>query len=345
MRTESKDHIEKASKSEQSHSSTAIAANTSWAFEDNRSATVVQQKLQGIANDSPQSQRLGDFVSIANSQADSSEEVIQGVFVYSFEANAIHAANKDGSYYEGIGFKTYLSKDGHTVWANPDNGKKVASSTVEMGVLLRQERIARGKLAKGVVNSDEHEIRDKETGLSFIHEGTSYHDKLIIQAKGMGQEESAFALGSAFCMLGESLGSPGKVIEVTEKMVNDFWETPKEESDESFTPQGSFSPTLGYTRDEGYSPDERYNCAAYAKGKAKLWIEPVKMHEILKGKEYIELSGPEAMKIGVDYVCATTNHFWRAKKVSKDEYKTSEKNGTSAVYKRTLTAAKWEDFI
>lgn len=141
---------------------------------------------------------------------------------------------------------------------------------------------------------------------------------------------SVFDSGKVFCISGESLEDPGEIIKITPKMIRDYWETPKD-SEEDMSTQGSFA---GYSAKEDQGPDWRYNCAAYAHGSTS-WIEPEAMHKIL-GEEYAEIGGYTEMKIGEEYVLASQNHFIKITKQGPDKYKSSEKNGPSAVYEKTL---------
>ncbi len=186
-----------------------------------------------------------------------------------------------------------------------------------------------------VLGPESYELIDEDLGLSFIYKGKVYSDRLMVKQKGeslpdVSDLSSVFDSGKVFCISGESLEEPGEMIKITPKMIRDYWETPKE-SEEDMSTQGSFA---GYSAKEGQGPDWRYNCAAYAHG-SKSWIEPEAMHKIL-GEDYEEIESYTAMVVGKEYVLATQFHFIRITKLEADKYKTSEKNGPSAVYEKTL---------
>lgn len=185
--------------------------------------------------------------------------------------------------------------------------------------------------------------KDEESTLSFIHNDQKYEDRLVVKEKGADDKTALIgAVAEVRCITGDNLDNPGDMILVTRDMVNAYWETLKEELDDSLGNQGSFSSKKGYQRDEKLGPSAQYNCAAYAHGKENIWIEPEDMHKILN-EEYDQLNGE--MELAQDYVAATQFHFFRLKKNSENEYETSEKNGPSAVYHRKIDKEKFLEEI
>lgn len=321
---------------------------------DNRPEAQQLASLSGIAAGSAQVAQLQAFQQMANAytqtnqyvpglkKQDAGEGIVQGVFVYSYAHHAIHAANKDAAYYEGLGFESHPSADGHQVWTDARNAQEVALSAVDEDAWWRQFRIARNKLKAGAANEHEHEIRDADGGFQFRQDNVSYPDTFIIQPKGVGKAGALFSAGTIFCSQTDDITAPGWIKEVTQDDVYAFWETPRDEDNEEMPPQGSYGEAEGYERVAGTQPDDRFNCAAYAQGDDTVWIEPEAMHEQLADAEqYEKLESDANMEIGVNYIVAKANHFWRAKKTGADRYEISEKNGPSAIYKRIMTADQW----
>lgn len=323
---------------------------------DNRPEAQQLASLSGIAARSPQLAQLQAFQQMAGAytqanqyvpdlkKQDAGEGVVQGVFVYSYEYQAIQAANKDAAYYQGLGFESQLSADGHEVWTDARNKQEVAQTPVDADTWWRQFRIASNKLRAGTANVYEHEIRDEDGGFKFRQNNVSYPEAFIIQPKGVGKTGTLFGAGNIFCSEKGDVADPGWIKEISPADANAYWETAPDEGKEEGSPQGDYSVAKGYTRLEYSAPDDRYNCAAYAKGNDTVWIEPEAMHQQLADAgQYEKLDSHTDMQIGVNYIVAKSFHFWRAKKTGADRYEISEKNGPSAIYKRTMTAEQWAD--
>jgi|GEM_PF-1506523 len=321
---------------------------------DNRPEAQQLASLSGIAAGSAQVAQLQAFQQMANAytqtnqyvpglkKQDAGEGVVQGVFVYSAEHTAIEAVNESPAQSEERGLHRYASADGNHVWATETDRAAAEAASVTEEVKAAQDQIARAKLRAGNANVYEHEIRDENAGFQFRQEGVSYPDVFIIQPLGTGKTEALFSTETIFCSENGEVESPGWIKEVTQDDVYAFWETPRDEDNEEMPPQGSYGEAEGYERVAGTQPDDRFNCAAYAQGDDTVWIEPEAMHEQLADAEqYEKLESDANMEIGVNYIVAKANHFWRAKKTGADRYEISEKNGPSAIYKRTMTAEQW----
>ncbi|MBL0912177.1 MAG: hypothetical protein IBJ09_07360 [Bacteroidia bacterium] len=292
-------------------------------------------------------QQMADAYTQANTyvpglkKKDAGEGVVQGVFIYSYAHQAIHAANKDAAYYEGLGFESHLSADGHEVWTDARNVPEVSVSTVDEDAWWRQFHIARNKLKAGIANAHEHEIRDENGGFTFRKGDDVCSEALIIQPKGLGKNGPLFAFGNIFCLTAATatMENPGIITEVSEEDANAYWEREVEKGKDAEPGQGSYKE---YTKLPGSKPDDRFNCAAYAQGDDTVWIEPETMLEQLGNTDdYDKLESHADMVIDVNYIVAKANHFWRAKKTGADRYEISEKNGPSAIYKRTMNAEQW----
>jgi len=336
---------------------------------ESQSAQERKASLNGIADQRPEAQWLGNLSDIAArspqvaqlhafqqmadactqanqyvpglKKKDAGEGVVQGVFMYSYAHQAIHAANKDAAYYEDLGFESHVSADGYKVWADARNAEAVSAARVDEDTWWRQFHIARNKLKAGTVNVHEHEIRDENGGFKFRKGDNVCSEALIIQPKSLGKNRPLFAFGNIFCLTAATatLENPGVITEVSEEDANAYWERAPEDGKDAGPGQGSYKE---YTKLPGSKPDDRFNCAAYARGDDTVWIEPEDMHEQLADAEqYEKLESDANMVIGVNYIVAKANHFWRAKKTGADSYEISEKNGPSAIYKRTMNAEQW----
>lgn len=312
--------------------------------------------LSDMAAGSPQVAQLQAFQQMADAytqanqyvpnlkKKDPGEGVVQGVFVYSAEHTAIEAVDESPAQSEERGLQRYASADGNHVWAAEADRAAAEAASVTEEVKAAQDEIARAKLRAGTANEYEHEIRDENAGFQFRQEGVSYPDVFIIQPLGTGKTEALFSTETIFCCENGEVTAPGWIKEVTQADVHAFWETPRNEEAGEMPPQGSYGEAEGYERIDGTEPDDRFNCAAYAQGDDTVWIEPEAMHEQLADAEqYEKLESDANMEIGTNYIVAKAHHFWRAKKTGADRYEISEKNGPSAIYKRTLTAAQWAE--
>ncbi len=331
-------------------------ASSSQGITDRRPEAQWLAGLSGVAAGSPQVAQLQAFQQMADAytqanqyvpnlkKKDPGEGVVQGVFVYSAEHTAIEAVDESPAQSEERGLQRYASADGNHVWAAEADRAAAEAASVTEEVKAAQDEIARAKLRAGNANEYEHEIRDENAGFQFRQDGVSYPDVFIIQPLGTGKTEALFSTETIFCCENGEVTAPGWIKEVTQDDVHAFWETPRNEEAGEMPPQGSYGEAEGYERVDGTEPDDRFNCAAYAQGDDTVWIEPEAMHEQLNtAADYDKLESHADMVIDVNYIVAKANHFWRAKKTGADRYEISEKNGPSAIYKRTLTAAQWAE--
>lgn len=327
--------IKQTSQSRPDHATRALLP-----FQDNRPETFAQRAFHAAVAQSKGYTALG--AGVPTETGFSFDTPIQGVFIYTYPAGSIINSEKSDVEAEGVGL-VKLEYDGLAVWADKRNTEAAMLVMMQQYNKLTGMR-DRSEIMKKPISEDDHEIRDLDTGLSFIKYGKTYKDKLIVQPKGVGKKHPLFSLGNEYCIVGESLAVPEEVIAVTPAMVRAYWETPDLENETP--PQGSFDPKKGYRRHVSLGIDDRYNCAAYALGAGKEWIEPEDMHKKLNNEDdFEELLDANNMVIGRDYIFCTNLHFWRSKKVKDNEYQTSEKNGISGVYERTLDQSQWKDFI
>lgn len=211
-----------------------------------------------------------------------------------------------------------------------DSIHRVAEAAVDVhptAMAMYRDRVMTGK-----ITPETHELRDEDTGLHFIKDGQLYNDLLIVQPLGFGKNRPIFYYGYEYVITGQRLESPDETIKVTRAMVNAYWETAGEEGGPN---RGSFAPEKGYQQDENLGADERYNCAAYAKGDGKAWVDPPDMHQWLV-QNTTKKDTVDAMQVGKNYIIATQFHFWRAKRTGQDQFMISEKNGASPVYHKQM---------